>query len=290
MSLLTDLPPELFEHVLRYLLNAEAVGRVTDHSARGYRFDLSIFRVNKQLPEISKHYFENANTWLHFVINISAFSPVHFDVPYYTAKTANDVMPPTPLHVKIRFPEPILGRSSTIYRDDDMTSVYVLARDFNQFQRYIRLHDFSMCVRVQPGDQVRDQIARKGEGGVSYKIRVESGVTAPKTRPLLELFRDMHGPLHQCVILNAPDVIFANSIIASIYNEPGNGQNPNVEEEARRPALLQRTLRIDNDSVRRRAAAESSDPTASGCEAITSIARNDILVGDEKRVDIRPFV
>jgi hypothetical protein len=248
ISLFESLPPEIFNHVLSYLLNVDEVERTADTRLRGYAFDLSICQVNQHIYALSKTYFDKVNTWIRFDINLPALSPVKFDVPTYVAETGEDSLPPLSLRVRIRFPKALGGRWST--PDTTVNAFYILARDLDSFLRYERFFDFSICFRVQPGEDVAGRIAKKGQGasmagihGVSYKIEAQKGISAQKCRSLLERFRNLHGPLHDCVILGAPDVAHADSIVASIRDEPGNGQNPNVDEQA----LLMLRLKLLGD-------------------------------------------
>jgi hypothetical protein len=69
--------------------------------------------------------------------------------------------------------------------------------------------------------------------GVSYMIEIRKDLPAQQCHPLLESFRGLHDPLHDCAIIGAPDAAHASSILASIRDEPGRFVlNPNHEEQA----------------------------------------------------------
>jgi hypothetical protein len=248
MSVFESLPPEILNNMLSYLLNADEVERAADTRLRGYALDFSICRVNQHIYALSKIYFDKVNTWIRFKINLPTLSPTKFDMPIYTAETGEDALPPPSLSVRMRLPKALGGG----HRGPNTTInvIYILARDLDAFMRYVRHFDFCICFRVQPGDEVESRVAKKGRGesmvgihGVSYKIKAQNGITARKCRSLLERFRILHGPLHDCVILKAPDVAHADSIVASIRDKPGNGQYPNVDEQA----LLMLRLKLLGD-------------------------------------------
>jgi hypothetical protein len=86
----------------------------------------------------------------------------------------------------------------------------------------------------------RSVLARKGRDGLvghvhgmTYKIELQGHVQEKQGRSLLENFRNMHGPLYDCVIVGAKDRVYANCIAASIRDEPGAfALNPNKAEQA----------------------------------------------------------
>jgi hypothetical protein len=189
---------------------------------------------------MAKSYLNDFNTWVRFEINLPALSPVYFDTPIYVPENGEDSLPRAAMHVKMRYPKIVADYARRI--ETTMTQVYVLGRDLDAFMQYVRLFDFALCERVQPGDDLRDHPApaKKGQGGnmtrvhgVSYKIEVRKNLLAQQCRPLLESFRGLHGPLHDCAIIGAPDAAHASSIVASIRDEPGGlVLNPNHEEQA----------------------------------------------------------
>jgi hypothetical protein len=160
--------------------------------------------------------------------DIPVLDPATFDTPVFRLTPTTSV-PQASLQVKLRF----LIIPAT-YRDSNAITklglLYVLDRDLQYFVRYVRLFDFHMSQRVAPGSAMfgRSVLARKGRDGLvghvhemTCKIEVQGDVQEEQGRSLLEDFRNVHGPFHDCVIVGAKDCAHANCIAASIRDEPG---------------------------------------------------------------------
>ena len=123
------------------------------------------------------------------------------------------------LQVSLRFPERTTDKQSIPNDIQELNPLYIviLKGHFAEFMRCIRMNDLAFCHRILPGQQnEKGIIATTGLHGMRYQISVTPNQTLAKYEPLLEVFRNLHGPLHTCKITGSEDSHLAASIIQSI--------------------------------------------------------------------------
>ncbi|KAA8618009.1 hypothetical protein PtrV1_09516 [Pyrenophora tritici-repentis] len=248
-SRLEDLPTEIFDHILGYVLCPQTTleqGRFF----RRYHISTAILPVNKAIYALAKRYLHYSISWIRLDLDWDTFAidPLCMRIPYILIdlkepkKKIPDVFSGDPgyrsveqdvpqgrIHARIIFPSTETAtqrKMRTVYpnlRGQPYMRVLVLEEDLKLYLACVRTNDLAYCDRNPSRESSQMAI---GHHGISFDIRVTQHQQTTKYKHLIDEFKIFSGLYHQCTILGHEDRAHASHAVESIQlsKRISNGQ------------------------------------------------------------------
>jgi hypothetical protein len=164
-SPLEDLPPEVFNRILYFLLHHKAVERrATFSNPRRYVFETSVLRLNKDIHHLAQSYFHVDNHWTkihtnltNFVRGLNAIGIPFYQIPEILEVNPESIFPEATLEASIISPL-LAGSEDEVWEQEDKgrRKVYtymVLPSDLKDFVICLHIYDLIHCAHF--GRKVR---------------------------------------------------------------------------------------------------------------------------------------